>query len=210
MATGRRRTPIERVLRRRRIYTGGGWIILLLLASLAVADRMGWLGSRGGDWDQFDRQSFVVSDVVDGDTIHVRSGPAGDATKVRLIGVDAPELRPNENRPPDHWADRAARYLEARCEGRTITLRLEQTQTRDRYGRLLAYAYISDSDLLNLDLIRDGQAYADRRFKHTFRPQFELAETEARRKQRGLWKDVTEEQMPEWRRVWLRELRETR
>jgi endonuclease YncB( thermonuclease family) len=73
---------------------------------------------------------------------------------------------------------------------------------------LLAYVYLSDLDCLNLDMVRDGRAYADRRYRHTFRPQFELAEAEARKKQRGLWKDLTEEQIPPWRREWLQRSRQ--
>ena len=57
----------------------------------------------------------------------------------------------------------------------------------------------------DLDIVRDGQAYADRRFRHTLRPQFELAEGDARKHARGLWKDVKEEQMPPWRQRWLAE-----
>lgn len=68
---------------------------------------------------------------------------------------------------------------------------------------MLAYVYVGDSDNLNLDLVRDGEAYADRRFRHSMRPQFERAEAEARKANRGLWKEVTEAQMPPWRRDWL-------
>ena len=101
-------------------------------------------------------------------------------------GIDAPES-------DMYWGDRATEYMRARALNRPVTLRLESTQTRDRYKRLLAYVYLSDTDCLNLDVIRDGQAYADRRFRHTFRPQFEMAEAEARKKKRGLWKDLRNE-----------------
>ncbi len=179
-----------------------GWIALMMLALTVAADQVGVFGRSGDDWQRFDRRQFRVARVVDGDTIEVDA--AGKATSVRLIGVDAPEL------PSDHWAERARDYLRARCEGKPVILKLEQTQTRDRDGHLLAYVYFSDSDMLNHDVIRDGQAYADRRIKHTFRPQFEMAENEARKKKRGLWRDVTEEQMPQWRREWLRMLEDAR
>ena len=90
-----------------------------------------------------------------------------------------------------------------RIEHKPVTLRLEQTETRDRYKRLRAYVYVSDSENLHLDLVRSGQAYADRRFRHSMKGQFERAEREARKARRGLWKDVTESQMPTWRREWL-------
>ena len=84
--------------------------------------------------------------------------------------------------------------------------RLEPTQTRDKYRRLLAYLYVSDNENLNLSLVHDGQAYADRRFPHTLKPQFEQEENDARTKKRGLWKEVTESQMPAWRQKWLAQL----
>ena len=102
------------------------------------------------------------------------------------------------------WARDALEYTRAKVGGRAVTLRLETTSTRDRYRRLLAYVYVGDADHLNLDLVRDGQGYADRRFPHSLRSQFEQAESEARRRGRGLWKDVTEAQMPPWRRNWLK------
>jgi micrococcal nuclease len=190
--------------------TVGGWVtLLLILASLAVS-RFGLLHpqGRGNDWETFDRKRVIVTKVADGDTLTIRNGSS--EARVRLLGVDAPELHPDGGVPPDHWAERAAAYTRGRSEGKFVTIKLDSTQTRDRYERLLAYVYLSDTDLLNLDLVRDGQAYADRRFKHSLRSQFETAENEARKRGRGLWKDVTVEQMPQWRREWLREVEQRR
>ena len=190
--------PIHPRLRRRRTVRRFTFAAFVLLALSAVLDRAGVFRYAGNDWRAFDHKEFVVTHVADGDTIEVRPPGGGDVTRVRLIGVDAPELRSR-----DFWAVDAKRYTEQRAKGKAVTLRLEQTETRDRYKRLLAYVYVSDSDNLNLDLVRDGQAYADRRFSHSMRPQFDRAETEARKSGRGLWKDVREEQMPDWRRDWL-------
>jgi len=145
----------------------------------------------------------VLNDVIDGDTVVVRDS-IGRETHVRLIGVDAPEMNYEDERPPDYWAERATKYLEHRAEGKTVIIRLETTQTRDKYDRLLAYLYATDTDNLNLDLVRDGQAYADRRFGHTLRSQFEAAESDARKKGTGLWTNVKTEQMPRWRQDWLK------
>jgi micrococcal nuclease len=155
-------------------------------------------GPADGDWARFDRGSFVVSRVVDGDTIHVVPvGMTAPTTKIRLIGIDAPETGM-------HFAEQATAYLITRTSARALTLRLEPTETRDRYDRLLAYVYVSDSDCLNLDMVRDGFAYADRRHRHTLRGQFEAAENEARKKSRGLWREITDADMPAWRQEWLR------
>lgn len=195
-------------MRRRRFLAAGAYVLLGLLIGSVGLDRLSGRGRSTNDWQQFDRQQFLVAKVVDGDTIRIASHEG--ETKVRLIGVDAPEMNYTERKPPAHFAEQATRYLLGRCEGRTVTIRLDQTQTRDRYGRLLAYIYITDAEMLNLALVRDGLAYADRRFKHTYRPQFEMAENDARRRNRGLWRDVRVDQMPAWRQEWLRDIRPLR
>ena len=196
--------PIHPRLRRRRLVRRLSFAGLFLLALTAVLDRAGVFRYPGADWRAFDQKPFIVTHVADGDTITVRPAAGGPETRVRLLGIDAPELHSrDDNNRADFWADESRRYAAARAAGKTVTLRLEPTETRDRYRRLLAYVYVDDSHNLNLDLVRDGHAYADRRFHHSMRAQFERAENESRKARRGLWKEVTDPQMPPWRREWL-------
>jgi endonuclease YncB( thermonuclease family) len=109
-----------------------------------------------------------------------------------------------------YWHEQSELALVERAGKGPLVLRLETTQSRNPAGDLLAYAYLPDASLLNLELIRFGQAYADRRSAFAQRPQFEQAENEARQKKRGLWRAVTEEQMPVWRQDWLRKRRQKR
>ena len=88
-----------------------------------------------------------------------------------------------------------------------MTLKLELTQTRNRDGHLLGYLFVTDADNLNLDMIHDGQAFSDRRIKHTFRSVFDQTENDARIKKRGMWKEMTDDQQPVWRREWLKNLK---
>jgi len=179
-------------------------IVGIILTSIA-ADHAGVFGYRGDDWKAFDKQRFFVSKIVDGDTVYIHSlaNPTSE-TKVRLLGIDAPEMSA-EGGLPAYWAEQATTYLRVRALHQSVIVRLESTKTRDKYGRLLAYLYLSESDDLNLDCVRDGQAYADRRFRHSLQTQFEQAEGAARKARSGLWKDVRDDQMPEWRRRWLAE-----
>lgn len=190
-------------LRRRRLFSAIGYASLLIVGILFGADHFGSNRARD-DWSRFDHQSFRVTKIIDGDTINI-TDTSGNETTVRLLGIDAPEMLDPTTNSPAHWAERAMAYMAARAGARNVIIRLEPIQTRDRYDRLLAYIYLSDGDCLNMDIVRDGQAFADRRFRHSYRPQYEQAENEARKKERGLWKGLTEEQMPAWRRVWLDE-----
>jgi micrococcal nuclease len=182
-------------------------VVLLIVA--AAGDRLGLFRYRGDDWRRFDRQSHVVSRVIDGQTVELAVSPGGPGTRMRLLGIDAPALS-SETNSAGHWAEPSRDYLRRRVEGREVTIRLEMPQTRDPQGQILAYLFLGDQENLNLAMVRDGHAYADRRTRHPLRPQFELAENEARQRGRGLWKEVREDQMPTWRRQWLEEVRQRR
>jgi micrococcal nuclease len=201
---------VSRRLKRRRWTRRGAFGALLLLVLSVLLDRFGAFRYKGDDWGNFDRKEVVVTRVVDGDTVRVRATPLADEEAVRLLGIDAPEMRRDDAPGPAHWAPEATARLRAAVQGRTVTLRLDTTETRDKYGRLLAYLYAGDGDNVNLALVRDGHAYAHRSFPHGLRRQFEQAEDEARGKGRGLWAGVAETDMPAWRRRWLADRRERR
>jgi micrococcal nuclease len=118
----------------------------------------------------------VVARISDGDTFR-----CGDGRKIRLIGIDTPEER---QRP----YGKQARAALIRIAPPGTTLKLEgDVAAVDRYGRVLAYAWIQ-SVLVNEALIQDGWAvqytvppnvkYADRLGR---------AQKEARARGRGLW-----------------------
>lgn len=82
-----------------------------------------------------------VTRVVDGDTIDVEhvSGPDLPATRIRLIGVDAPEIH---SRTESYGAEASA-FAEERLGGRTAWLEKDVSET-DRYGRALRYVWLSE------------------------------------------------------------------
>lgn len=182
----------------------GRWavgVVLVVLAGALAGDRLRLFRYQGPDSDDFDKRTFAIASVVDGDTVRIRPVGGGEETRVRLIGIDAPELHP-QGRAADYWAVESTEYLKRRLAGGTVIVRLEPLEQRDRYGRLLAYLYVNETEMVNLEMVREGQAYADRRFKHSHKREFERYEAEARKKRRGLWEGVLPEQMPEWRRRW--------
>lgn len=97
----------------------------------------------------------VVTEVVDGDTLHVSVG--GGPDKVRVIGIDTPET----NRPATPLecfalaATGAAKTLLPR--GSEIRLQLDPTQAkRDRFDRLLAHVFLADGHLFSEVMIEEG------------------------------------------------------
>ena len=144
------------------------------------------------------QETGTVADVVDGDTLLVRTGE--EALTVRLIGIDAPE-RSHPSRPKEFLAGEAAGYLSSLCKGKTV--RMERgDEDVDRHGRLLRYVYLSppDSRLLNKEMVRQGYARVYRRFRFSREAEFSEAEGEARQEEKGIWQ---EKGMAEVR--WLRQ-----
>ena len=93
--------------------------------------------------------------IVDGDTIHVQLD--GRREKVRYIGVDTPETyKPGE---PVECYGKAASAFNARLVARRRVVLRTDAETRDRYGRLLAYVYRRPDGLfVNAELVRQGFA----------------------------------------------------
>jgi micrococcal nuclease len=61
-------------------------------------------------------------------------------------------------------------------------------QKRDRYGRLLAYVYLSDGTFLNAEIIKQGYGFAYTRFPFKHMEEFRRYERDARENRRGLWR----------------------
>jgi micrococcal nuclease len=179
-----------------------GVLLGLLLALLAVAscvDRVATRNRPGAEDRRLDRKTGLVTHVADGDTLEVEFDDPGSPVRVRLLGIDAPEL-------DSEHGEAAKRYAFARAGNQRVTIRLDQLQsTRDKYGRLLAYVYLPNHELLNNSLVRDGHAFAYRPRKCDFSTMFETSENVARSKKTGLWKTIRTEQMPAWRQHWMSE-----
>jgi micrococcal nuclease len=155
-----------------------GSAVLLVAAALLILRP--WEG--GGEAGPAKATGLVVR-VVDGDTVEAQIG--GRVEDVRYIGVDTPEtVKPGT--PVQCFGSQASAFNHRLVEGRRVRL-VFGVERRDRYGRLLAYVYLSDR-LVNADLLRRGLARTltippnDR-----MAPRFRRIELSAARAGRGLW-----------------------
>jgi len=106
--------------------------------------------ARAAGAGAFDR-SGVVTRVVDGDTVDVRLA-SGKSERVRLIGIDAAERGAC-------FAEQATQRVRTLALSKPVVLRGDPTQdTRDRYGRLLAYVWIPGGHDLGYQLLAGGFA----------------------------------------------------
>ncbi|MFA5554615.1 MAG: thermonuclease family protein [Phycisphaerae bacterium] len=151
------------------------------------------------DLKKYHGQKFTVINVVDGDTIDIDS-PDGkqNRTRIRLLGIDTPEIA-RASKESMHFGAEAKQFVIDVAEKKMVTVYLDEDQnSRDKYGRLLAYIQLEDRSSLNELLLTEGYAYAYLPFKHSFYYKYIELEAAARAVGKGLWKDVTFEQLPEW------------
>ncbi len=156
--------------------------LFAVLAGVALFASAGWGWHSGVP--RTARFNATVDRVVDGDTIVVRF--ARRVEKVRILGANTPEtVSPKVG--VECYGPQASAYTHGRLPpGTRVTLETD-VETRDKYGRLLAYVYVGgdrfDDDLLRLGyarllIIPPNGAYAR-----------EMMEEEmgARMARRGLW-----------------------
>jgi len=124
---------------------------------------------------------LTVSRIASGDVLWLNKGDV----KVRLVQVDAPDVATN-----DCYSNRAVSALaQVAPVGTTVTIKRDpQLASRDPFGRLLRYVFVSGQNI-NLALVNQGAAapyffFGQRgRYAHVL-----LADARrARRGHRGLW-----------------------
>ena len=174
------------------IRAAGIGLIMLLLAACGnmteptvASDEQQWLKAVLKNYPELNEATMhmeQVGRVIDGDTFDT----ATSDHRVRLIGVNTPEIRPVE-----HYGKEASAFAKSKLEGKRVML-FADAGNKDRYGRLLRYVFVDGQDLMfNELLLQEGYAntmtiapnvtYADR---------FVMVEREAREQERGLWKET--------------------
>ena len=126
-------------------------------------------------------QAQVVR-VVTGDTLEVRrlDQPNAIAERVRLVGMDAPDLRQTP------WGPDAQAHLSQLVAGQSVRLEFINPP-RDRDNRLLAYVWQGDV-LVNVALVTDGLALVSQQANGSpYERQLRHAQGAARTLGRGIW-----------------------
>jgi micrococcal nuclease len=158
-----------------------------------------WLSLRVNAQEDYN----LVTKVVDGDTFEIETGD-----RVRLLGIDTPEKWKSGKLDKDakrnakdkeiiqKLGQLASEYAEKILLNQKVKLVPDSTNAdKDRYGRLLRYAYLEDGTFFNLKIIQDGYAYAYTKYPVTYEKEFLEAQREARENNRGLWGDVDFKEM---------------
>lgn len=127
-------------------------------------------------------EAVRLAKVLDGDTISL-----GDGRRVRLIGVNTPELS-HYGQPKEPGADQATRFVRQFLADPSIRIGIGK-DPQDHYKRTLAHVYRADGGSLEEALLDAGLAQ-----QIVFPPNLDLAECLHRAEQharsagRGLWR----------------------
>ena len=133
------------------------------------------------------RPVWRVEMINDGDTVTCLD-TEGRRVRVRLVGIDAPELDQPKGRE-----SRAA--LVAKLTGGLVRV---EGDARDQHGRLLGTLRLDDRDL-NREMVAEGWAWAFTGFAED--SDLIAAESAARRARRGVWADSQPLPPRQWREL---------
>ena len=126
-------------------------------------------------------QSGVVTRVVDGDTLWVTTSASQQTLKVRIQGIDAPEICQTDGL-------QAREALMRRVLGQTVTV---TSGAHDNYGRTVGTVHLQGQDMGRW-LVSQGHAwvYSYRHKKGPYADELRQARSE----QRGVFSDVAAEE----------------
>jgi endonuclease YncB( thermonuclease family) len=141
---------------------------------------------------------FKVTRVYDGETLGV--GGRGIELRVRLAGIDAPEISRSKRDSDQPYSRQAKRYLTGLVLNKTINV--------DRYGldsdnRVLGVVYVGTKNV-NLDLVKAGLAevYRGKAPKGLDLGPYRQEENKARKAAKGMWSQGDKYISPkDWRKM---------
>lgn len=139
-------------------------------------------------FSEFKSDSYLVTNVVDGDTLDVSID--GVTTRVRLIGVDTPETV-HPSKPVECFGKEASAMTKSKLLNQSVKLEADPTQgDKDNYDRLLRYVILGDGTNFNKWLIENGYAFEyTYKIPYKYQEDFKTAETTAETTKAGLWAD---------------------
>ena len=127
---------------------------------------------------------YAVLNCHDGDTCQLKS-PDNMKLKIRLIGIDAPEVANRKNKTSQPMGEESKNYINQLIKNKTVTLKNYAT---DPFGRSLSEIYFNNENI-NLKMIQAGMAevYHGKMVKEFNVSPYLKAEQEAKNKKLGIW-----------------------
>ena len=128
--------------------------------------------------------SAKVTRVISGQTVEVLLTDTSEVAKVRIIGIDAPDLR------QDPWGEAAKDRLTELVMAMPVELELEESDRfindRDRFNRLPAHIW-QNQTLIGQQLVKEGCVLANDRYEHSYSKLMQESQEYARALGYGIW-----------------------
>lgn len=143
-----------------------------------------------------------ITRVVDGDGLFVVDMFGKNETEIRLLGIDAPEVRSKKLKQDERETHLPGQlllelgiaskaYLSSIASvGEWVTLIMEQQHSFDFYGRTLAYVLLRDGSCLNEMMIDTGYAKPYEKYWCKALGEYQFLNSFARNNGRGLYQLV--------------------
>lgn len=118
--------------------------------------------------------------VADGDTVVLRHGEL-QLSRIRLSGIDAPEIAHGEGKPSQAFGRQSKESLSSLLQDKDV---IAECSGKDRYGRDVCRLLVAGADA-NLEQVKRGMAWVFRRYTND--PEYYSAEKKAVSSRTGLW-----------------------
>ena len=122
------------------------------------------------------RFTVKVVSISDGDTF-TAINKDNLQLKIRIFGIDAPEKK-------QAYGNKSKEFLSSLIFGKSISI---DVQSKDGYGRYLAYVYSPEGKDVSLLMIHEGMAWHFTKYDNN--EVYEAAQAGAKKAKRGLWAD---------------------
>jgi len=147
---------------------------------------------------------LTVTKIVDGDGLIVQNIFNQEEEEIRLIGIDAPEIKKSRKLLQDeretHLPGELLLELGIRSKdflssvvpvGSIVTIQMEKKHCYDSYGRTLAYVFLKDGTCVNETMIKEGYAKPYSRYYCEALPFFQNMHLTAKTTKAGLFNTTT-------------------
>lgn len=131
---------------------------------------------------------YPVVKVIDGDTLTINMNR--ENVTIRLIGIDTPESV-DPRTPVQCFGKEASEKARQILSGTSVRIEGDPSQGElDKYGRILAYAFLPSGMNVAEYLIIEGYGHEyTYNLPYKYQEDFKAAEQKAREEKRGLWAD---------------------
>jgi len=145
----------------------------------------------------------IVTQVSDGDTVKLETAE-GTKLKIRLYGIDAPEMGKISRRTGmvskagQPYGEEAYEALKSKMLDSKVKVDIMAT---DRYKRMVGIVYLNNKNI-NIEMVKEGWAWAYREYlDRPYASEYLDAEREARTKRSSLWQQPNPQPPWEFRKL---------